>query len=443
MYDPFLSEKKTNLLTQQLAMAELFFPPSWAASSNIYEVNLRQYTPEGTIDAFRKHLPRLADMGVGIIWLMPVTPISQKGKKGSLGSYYATQDYTRVNPEYGNEDDFRGLVEDCHRHGLKIIIDWVANHTGLDHVWTQSHPEFYLKDNKGNFTEKNGWDDVIDLDYSNPALQDEMISCMGFWLKTFGIDGFRCDMAHLVPLAFWKKARTVLDKDAPRFWLAECEVIAYHEVFDTSYTWEWMHVTERFAREDLTIQQLWDQLYKQDHAFPNSAFRAYFTSNHDENSWNGTEYEKYGGLALPLAVFSATWNGMPLVYGGQEIPNKKRLKFFDKDSLEWSGQPALHDFYKKLLRLHTAHPALKAGDESVITHRIYTSHPLQVFSFLQQTGPHKVWVLLNYSGSSFVVRPESTLVEGLMKELFTGEDKEMAEETAIKLPAYGYMVWYT
>jgi len=423
-------------------MAELFEPPVWAASSNIYEVNVRQYQLEGTFRAFRKHLPRLAGMGIGIVWMMPVTPISLKGRKGSLGSYYAAQDYTAVNPEYGTAQDFRDLVDTCHGLGMKIIIDWVANHTGLDHVWTTTHPDFYIRDAQGNFTERNGWEDVIDLNYANPALQDEMVRCMEYWIEEFGIDGFRCDMAHLVPLEFWKKARTQIDREKPHFWLAECEEPSYHQVFDASYTWEWMHLTEKFAKQEATVQQLWDQLNRQDSLFYPKAFRLYFTTNHDENSWNGTEYEKYGDLALPLAVFSATWNGMPLIYTGQEIPNKRRLKFFDKDPLVWPEKCGLEEFYAKLLKFRQANPVMRAGDTTVTTYRIYTSHPRQVFSFLRQSENTRVWVLLNFSGTAIEIRPESALLEGNMKELFSGEEKSVGENTAIKVPAYGYMVWY-
>lgn len=423
-------------------MAVLFDPPSWAFSANIYEVNLRQYTREGTIRAFMAHLPRLADMGVQVLWLMPVTPIAVEGRKGTLGSYYASKAFRALNPEFGTLDDFRALVERVHELGMKIIIDWVANHTGLDHEWTRSNPDFYLRDATGNFTEKNGWDDVIDLDYTNPALEEEMIACMEWWLQSFGIDGFRCDMAHLVPLSFWQKARTKLDVQQKHFWLAECEESRYHDVFDVTYTWEWMHASERFAKQQASMQDLWELLYKLDHRFPSVAMRAYFTTNHDENSWNGTEYEKFGGLALPLAVFSATWNGMPLLYSGQEMPNIKRLKFFDKDEIEWNERPALHDFYKKLFHLRAVHAALRAGDTNVYAQRIPTSHPLQVFCFIRENQGARVLIMLNFSASTVSFSLNTEIASGQFTELFGNNEVVLESNTSITLPPYGYYVFH-
>jgi glycosidase len=230
-------------------MAKNFPLVSWAIGANIYEVNIRQYTPEGNFVAFAKHLPRLKDMGVKILWLMPITPISIAKRQGSLGSYYACSSYTKINAEFGSIEDFKQLVATAHSLDFKVIIDWVANHTGYDHHWTKEHPEFYLKDKDGNFTEKNGWQDVIDLDYSNEALQEAMIAAMQFWITTCQIDGFRCDMAHLVPLSFWLKARQACDEIKKLFWLAECDEKEYHQVFDVSYAWQWMHATEKYFKK--------------------------------------------------------------------------------------------------------------------------------------------------------------------------------------------------
>ncbi|MCW3086841.1 MAG: 1,4-alpha-glucan branching protein, partial [Sediminibacterium sp.] len=229
-------------------MRKDFSMVSWAEGSNIYEVNIRQYTEEGSFAAFGKHLPRLRAMGVEILWLMPVTPISEKIRQGTLGSYYACSSYTDTNPEFGTAADFKTLVQEAHALGFKLIIDWVANHTGWDHSWTVRHPEWYLHDAEGNFTDKHGWHDVIDLDFTNNDMRAAMTDAMQYWVREFDIDGFRCDMAHLVPLDFWKDARTKCDALKPLFWLAECEVIAYHDVFDTSYAWWWMHVTEDHAK---------------------------------------------------------------------------------------------------------------------------------------------------------------------------------------------------
>ena len=309
----------------------------WKHSTNIYEVNVRQYTQEGTFNAFAGALPRLKDMGVETLWFMPVTPIAKEKMKGTLGSYYACSDYTAINPEFGTLADFRDLVNQAHLMGFKVIIDWVANHTGWDHVWTKTHPDFYLKDDTtGTFQTASGMEDIIELDYRNPALRKAMIDAMKFWVNQTDIDGFRCDLASWVVLDFWEEARPQLDAVKPLFWLGEYDELEnpeYGRVFDASYCWKWMHKTEDFFKKKQPVSELYDLLL-QYNAIGDGSMRAWFTSNHDENSWNGTEYEKYGGLAKPLAVFSCTWNGIPLLYSGQEIPlQSKRLKFFDRDPI--------------------------------------------------------------------------------------------------------------
>ncbi len=291
----------------------MFSMVAWAKDSNIYEVNIRQYTEEGSFQAFAKHLPRLKAMGVEILWLMPITPISQKERLGSLGSYYACSSYTKINPEFGNLNDFKQLVETAHLLGFKLIIDWVSNHTGWDHHWTFEHPDWYLKDTAGGFTEVNGWKDVIDLDYRQQAMRLAMIKAMQYWVRECDIDGFRCDMAHLVPLDFWMEAREQCDAIKPLFWLAECDEPNYHQAFDLSYAWNWMHTSEKISKGAASLNDLRNTLHSYSQ-YPFNATKLYFTSNHDENSWNGTEYEKYGQTAKAWWVFAATWQGLPLIY---------------------------------------------------------------------------------------------------------------------------------
>jgi glycosidase len=385
-------------------MSSPFLPVDWIHSSNIYEVNLRQYTPEGSFAAFSREIPRLKDMGIEILWLMPITPISREKRQGSLGSYYACSDYTAVNPEFGDLDDFKRLVGTAHGLGLKVIIDWVANHTGWDHRWTREHPDFYCRNSEGNFFDAHGWVDVIDLNYDNKGLQEAMIEAMEFWVRECAIDGFRCDMAMLVPLDFWRSARTKLDTVKKLFWLAECEEIAYHEVFDTTYTWKFLHRMEAVWRKEFGIEGLDEVLQYYHSMFPPEAIRTYFTSNHDENSHSGSEYERLGDAAKTFAVLCCTWNGIPMIYSGQELPNYKRLKFFDKDPIEWTGQYALHDFYKTLLNLRKTNPALRAGDPSVTTYRFHINSGDKVFAFVRKQVGGEVMVLLNISGDSLSVR---------------------------------------
>lgn len=398
----------------------------WIHTTNIYEVNVRQYTLEGTFNAFAKELPRLRDMGVHVLWFMPVTPIAQKNKKGSLGSYYACSDYVSINPEFGTMDDFKHLVNEAQSQGFKVIIDWVANHTGWDHIWTKEHPDYYKWDIATNdFKIASGMDDIIELDYNNPALRKAMIDAMKFWVNECNIDGFRCDLAAWVQVDFWQEARPQLDAVKHLFWLGEFDELEnpdYGKVFDASYSWKWMHTTEDFYKSHLHLNVL-ESLLQQYNALGDSSMRAWFTSNHDENTWNGTEYEKYGSMARALAVFCATWNGVLLIYNGQEIPLlTKRLAFFDRDPIPWTGNYELHEFYKTLLNLRSSHPALRGGDPSVITHRIKITNDDNVFVFLRRKAGKEVLVLLNFSihqNIEFEIVDEQ--IHGVFKNVFTGD----------------------
>jgi alpha-amylase len=426
-------------------MSAEFLPPDWLPAGNIYEVNLRQYTPEGTFEAFSQALPRLKDMGIGVLWFMPITPISLYKRLGTLGSYYACSDYTATNPEYGTVEDFRRLVGQAHELGFKVMIDWVANHTGWDHRWTREHPEYYRKDQEGNFFDSHGWEDVIDLNYDNAGLRQAMMEAMDFWVRECDIDGFRCDMAMLVPLDFWRNARIQLDKIKKLGWLAECEEIAYHQVFDISYAWKFLHRMEAVWRKEFpsgpaALDEVLLDYY--DRMFPVTAIHAYFTSNHDENSHSGSEYERMGDEAKAFAVLCCTWNGLPLIYSGQEMPNYKRLDFFDKDTIPWTGEFALHGFYKKLLDLRKRNPALRAGDPTATTHRLRIAAPADnCFAFARRKDKDEVLVILNLSADTVSIPVAELLLNGSFSELFTGAAIDLAATGTISLPPWGYGVW--
>lgn len=374
----------------------------WIKHTNIYEVNLRQYTPEGTITAFAAHLPRLRDMGVETLWFMPITPIAQKNKKGSLGSYYACSDYTSVAEEFGTLDDFKDLVQQAHSMGFKVILDWVANHTGWDHKWTVEHPDWYEKDeHTGDFKKASGMDDIIELDFNNGEVREAMIEAMAFWIKETDIDGFRSDLAFWVELDFWLEARPALERLKPLFWLGELDALdnpEYMQVYDAAYTWKWMHKAEQLYKGYISFGELLQVLHQYQQA---PGLKAWFTTNHDENSWNGTEYEKYGEMAKALAVFSCTWPGIPLLYSGQEVPNHKRLQFFEKDIIEWGTECSLHQFYKTLFQLKKEHPAL-ATDASLDI--LSADEGQRVLAFCRGAEDKEVVVLLNFSGEEKKVR---------------------------------------
>ena len=415
-------------------MIDSFKQVSWANTASIYEVNIRQYTVEGTFKAFQTHLPRLKDMGIDILWFMPITAISQTNKKGSLGSYYACSSYTKINPEFGTGADFKNLVDAAQALGMKVIIDWVANHTGRHHEWMTQNPSWFAQDAAGNFTERNGWDDVVDLNYSNTAMRAALIDAMLYWVKHFNIDGFRCDMAHLVPLDFWMEARTKLEQTKHLYWLAECEELSYHRVFDTSYAWSWMHATHKVVNGQEGVHEVYNVLH-QYAQYPEGASKLFFTSNHDENSWNGTEYEKYGVTAKAWAVFAHTWNGQPLIYSGQELANKKRLAFFDKDQLEWTAAPIMHEFYKTLLTARKQSPVLQTGE----TFNMPTEGG--VIAYLKQDQINTALIILNVSENRHHVHVKHDAFNGRFTNLFSGLSFEFNGESQFELMPGEYIVY--
>jgi alpha-amylase len=423
-------------------MNQPFRPLAWSHDTNIYEVNVRQYTREGTFRAFQGELPRLKDMGVEVLWFMPITPISWEKRLGVLGSYYACSDYTAINPEFGTLEDFKSLVKEAHALGMKVIIDWVANHTGWDHIWTKDHPEFYRKNHDGHFFDAHGWADVIDLNYDNPALHRAMIAAMEYWVRECDIDGFRCDMAMLVPLSFWRSARTHLDSIKKMFWLAECEEIDYHEVFDATYAWKLLHKMEAVWRKESDMYGFLEVLDYYDSMFPSTAYRALFTTNHDENSHSGSEYERLGSAARLFAVFCCTWKGIPLIYSGQELPNLKRLRFFEKDFIEWNGTYELHDLFKQLLKLRKRNPALRSADKNTETIRLQTDAYQFVFAFLRKSGEQQVLVLLNISGEEKpLVKIKDEVLNGSFINIFSKVERDFTNEKYFALRPWEYQVY--
>lgn len=414
---------------------------AWSKNTNIYEVNIRQYTQEGTFRAFEKHLPRLKEMGVNTIWLMPIHPVGVKNRKGSLGSHYAVKNYLDVNPDYGTMDDFKHLVKATHHQGMHIVIDWVANHTAWDNVWLESHKDWYTLDANGNPKPPvDDWTDVADLNYDNPQMREAMIDALKFWVQQTDIDGYRCDVSDMVPLDFWDKVRAELDKIKPVFMLAESELPNQHDkAFDMTYAWELHHLMNSIAKGEKTAQDL-DIYFSSENykRFKKADYRMQFTSNHDENSWNGTEYER---LKSPEAVrcfgvFAATVPGMLLIYNGQEDSLARRLKFFDKDAIQWGYLPLAH-YYKTLLNLKKKNPALWNGEYGGEMIRI-TSDNANVYAYKRIKEEHEVVVVLNLSNSPQKVHLNEKLGSNL-QEVFTQEEAT----SDLELEHWGYKVFAT
>ena len=416
--------------------------PDWSKNSSIYEVNIRQYTPEGTFKAFQNHVPELRKMGIDIVWIMPINPIGEKNRKGTLGSYYSIKDYKAINPEFGTLQDFKNLVNAIHREGMHVIIDWVPNHTSWDNVLIKTNPEFYKKDSLGNFMAPVAdWSDVIALNYNNPKLWIYMEDAMEYWIKECNIDGFRCDVASMVPVSFWNFARKELDKIKPVFMLAEAERSDLHtHAFDMTYAWEFHHIIKKIYKGEMNADSLYKYYRKEENNYNPDAYRMVFTTNHDENSWNGTVYERFGDAVKTFAVLCGVVKGMPLVYSGQEAGLNKPLKFFDKDTIEWK-KSSLRDLYTNLIHLKLKNKALWNGSSGGEMQHVKTNKDDKIFSFVREKDNNKVFVVFNLSPESQIIEINDNNISGNYKDFFDNKNIELTSKYNIELPAWGYKVY--
>ena len=382
------------------AQADFYTHPDWANNASIYEVNVRQYTPQGTFKAFEKSLPRLKNMGVKILWVMPIYPIGELNRKGALGSYYAVKDYQKVNPEFGTLNDFKDLVTKAHSMGFKIILDWVANHSAPDNYLTKEHPEWYTHDSTGKIIPPVAyWTDVADFNYDQKGLWNYQIESMKFWIKNADVDGFRCDVAMMVPLEFWKQVRTELDKTKKVFMLAEAEGPEFNRNgFDMTYGWELLNLMNSTAKGEKHAGDIAAYIKKTDSLYRKNDYHMYFTSNHDENSWNGSEFERMGEAVPCFNALCFTLPGMPLIYSGQESAISYRLKFFDKDSIAWGDYKA-EKFYKTLVALKTENPELWNGADGGEL-KLYDTGNKDVLAFTRTKAGKQIFVVLNLSKTS-------------------------------------------
>lgn len=417
---------------------------AWIMQGNIYEVNTRQYTPEGTFNAFSKHLERLKNMGVQTLWFMPINPISLKDRKRDstqLGSYYAVADYRKINPEYGNMDDWKNLVKKAHEMGFKVIIDWVPTHSGADHYWLTKNPDFYVKDSTGKPISQYDWTDTRKLNYKNPQLVDTMIDCMKFWIKESNIDGFRCDVAGEVPDEFWAKAIPELKKLKQNiFMLGEADKPSLHKAgFDATYPWEDFSMMKKIATGERPANSLDTIIAKHDTAFPKNAIRMFFTSNHDENSWNKADFGTMpGDIHAPFAVITQTLKrSVPLIYGGQEEPFLDSLKFFVKDTIIF-GKYQREAFYKTLLNLRKNNVALAPNASYV---KLVSNNDAAIFAYARQTKNNKIVVITNLSAKSQTFTIDNNVIDGEAENVFDNKKETVKSKTNITLKPWGYIVY--
>jgi alpha-amylase len=422
--------------------------PAWSQHAVIYEVNVRQFTPEGTLRALLPHLPRLQLLGVDILWIMPVQPIGKLKRKGTLGSYYSISNYRAINPEFGTEADFKAVVDSAHRLGMKVILDWVPNHTAFDHLWITQHRDYYLIKPDGTISNarddhdrETDWTDVAELNYDNPALRTSMIGEMRWWLETMNVDGFRCDVAGGVPMDFWRDARRALDAVRPDlFMLAESEDPAMHAAFEMTYGWEFHHLLNDLAQGKKSTAELDTYFANQTSRYPAGAYRMYFTSNHDENSWNGSEFERMGPNHLPAFILSATVrNSMPLLYTGQEASMQKRLRFFDKDTVDWNG-PSLASFYQSVFELKDRARALWNGSAGGSQTKLENDGGDRVYAFTRSRGPSTVLVAVNFGDVPAQVHYKGLARTGGYTDWFSKSAVALAAAGSLDIPAHGYRV---
>lgn len=417
--------------------------PEWSKNATIYQINTRQFTPEGTFRAAEEHLPRLKALGADILWIMPIHPIGELNRKGELGSPYAVKDYYGVNAEFGTLDDFKHFVGTAHTLGMYVLIDWVANHTAWDCVLVDEHPEWYVRDWKGDYrpTPWWDWDDIIDLDYGQAAVRQYMTEAMTYWVRETDIDGFRCDVAGFVPTDFWNTVRKELDALKPVFMLAEWESRDLHaEAFDMTYAWSWNETMHRIAKGEGDLNGLFVYYSWNEKAFPHNSMRMTFVTNHDHNAWEGTEFERFGDAREATIVLSVVGDGMPLIYNGQEAGNRRRLRFFERDPIEWREDPQ-GELYRQLFALKKAHTALWNGKWGAPMLQVVNDHPTTVFSFVRQNETDRVFAIMNFGNTARTVTFRHHLHHGTWRDAFNDETMVFDDKTQLAMPAWGWHVF--
>lgn len=422
---------------------ELKAAPDWSKNANIYEVNLRQYTPEGNIEAFKAHLPRLKEMGVDILWFMPIFPIGEVNRKGSMGSPYAVQDYKAVNPEYGTMEDFKALVTEAHEMGFKVILDWVANHSAFDNIWwTEENKDWYKLNEAGEQIHPEGtdWTDVAWLDYENEDMRNAMMDALEYWVKETDIDGYRCDVAGMVPKDFWQHAISHLHEIKHVFMLAEADEPWLHEAgFHMTYGWGFHHVMNHVAQGKNPVATIDTFLMEDAINYQAEDYRMNFTTNHDENTWNGTIEERLGQFGDAMNVLAFTVQGMPLIYSGQEAGLNKRVSFFEKDTIDFSDV-AKSDFYTTLLKLKHENEAIWNGTYGAPASKIATSNSDAIYAFERTKGENKVIVLLNLSAEEQSFQLMDYKGGTKMTDVFSDTEVDLGTEKSFTLGAGGYLV---
>ena len=421
--------------------------PEWSYGAVLYEMNVRQLTPEGTLRAAAARLEFLRDLGVDAVWLMPIYPIGEKNRKGTLGSYYSIRDYCAVNPELGTMDDFDDFVAEAHRLGMKVLMDWVANHTSRDARWIAGKPaSWYERDASGEPAVPWDWTDTAKLDYANRDVWEAQTAAMEFWIARHAVDGFRCDMAMLVPIGFWQYAAARLRRVKPDlFLLAEAEQRNLFDdgVFDACYGWEMHHLLNDVAQQRVRVTALRDWLRADRGRYPRSAMRLAFTSNHDENSWNGSEFARMGAARGIMAAFTfVVPGGLPLIYTGQEVGYDHSFAFFDRDPIPAGSYRAnaYTEFYRRLTELRHANPALAAGGRGGDMVEISNNAEDCLMTFVREVPGNQVVAVMNLSPYAIETDYYTGIYAGMYTDALTGRPSELRGHVVEPMGPWSYRI---
>ncbi len=418
--------------------------PDWAKDAVIYQINTRQYSEAGNFAAVEADLERIKDLGVDILWFMPIHPIGEEKRKGSMGSPYAVKDFRAVNPELGTLEDFKSLVAAAHALDMKVIIDWVANHTAWDNHLITDHPDWYTRNEKGEFQhpEDTDWLDVADLDYSQRGLRDYMQESLLYWVRDIGIDGYRCDVAGMVPTDFWEDVRPALDAVKPVFMLAEWQEPELHHIaFDASYAWRWKEIMQDIVNGKANAQDMESYYTDYQNNWPEGAMRMAYTSNHDQNTWDGIPQDIYGDAYEAAMALSFVGEGIPLIYNGQESGNSKRLEFFEKDLIRWDHAHPNNDLFKDLVALKTENEVLHNGRWGARQNVIVNDNPENILSFVRQDGEDAVLAIFNLSDKPQNVRVTGVSPYSNYKAFQTNETQSINESTEFNLQPWAYRIF--
>ena len=420
----------------------------WSYSAVLYEMNVRQLTPEGTLRAAEEKLEFLRSMGIDAIWLMPIYPIGEEGRKGSLGSYYSIQDYCAVNPEFGTMEDFDSFINKAHALGMKVLLDWVANHTARDAKWLKTKPaDWYEREADGTAKVPWDWTDTAKLNYDNRDVWRGEIEAMRFWVEKHTIDGFRCDMAMLVPIEFWQQASAVLHAVKPDiFMLAEAEELnLFDKAFDMCYAWEIHHMMCDIAKGERRVWDLRNTMYADRERYPNSAMKMMFTSNHDENSWSGSEFDRFGAAREAMTALTFVWEAaMPLIYTGQEVGYNHSFEFFERDYIPTEKYRANEDteLYRKLIALKHSQPALQAGERGGRTIEIENNAKDCLITFVRESGDSRVVAIMNLSPYTIHADYNNGIYAGEYTNAITDEKVLLPVHLEQDIEPWGYTILY-